>query len=1632
MRVLRRIRSLVSTHAPQPTPADGTAVTAHADKKSIFTRALQGAVVLGAGLALTVGAAGLPQAVWATEDSAEAAAEETAAAQTYTAHAKSSDKTAKSADELPVVTVDAPEGALPEGAELHAELVESEKDTEAVADELEKAEVSYDGFLALDVFFTDADGNEVEPSEPVDVRFELPKGAVPEGAEDLAVHHLAEAEDGTVADVEAVADDADATEGTVEAQDDATVDAEFTVDSFSTFTITWDDNRRSTITIHCVDESGNEIGSDPDDVNRNSAITMSDIAPDISGYTYDHAKVANRASVLGTKFTQLRYNGRNWQYRTANSWNWQNVNSTVYLVYSKNPVELTTVETVDSTAEGVHMYMRDFNSKAFNGGEYGSGDVKEGLATKTVNQSGWPQLTGVSSTPNGRSFAQVFFGGNNLNAYNLSDQYAVNHLFLQSYYDEDGTFYYSSFDNFATLKNDGDSDFTVYEQLGSPEAGNSYFYQRGNFMPYNTLDTGNVINHNLYDSEGEQLETTNERYNEDIYGFNEGNNFHFGMYVWADFYQPKDGLVESNDGSSSKDMVFEFTGDDDMWVYIDGVLVLDLGGIHDAQSGYINFATGEVGYTDTETNHSPDWHYTTIKAQYEAAGKVNNYNWDGNTYADGSSHRIQIFYMERGEGASNLKISFNLKTIPDGQLSVTKDVENYYAPQVADIEYTMQVTVNGKAYANAAYTILGDEDNVLHTDSNGQFKLKHDQTASFPDLQVGDKLTVKEIGSTDTDPGITIDENYDISYTVTDGAGNTTGDEGEDGTVTAEMPGYGSIRVAVSNKATYTRPLKVVKNFDGTDGNMAPEDFEATYTLYEVDQDGNKVEPAIGSVKYSDFENGEYTFWLDTDKNYTVVETFENGDNKGDTESSKWSSVTTTTNDPASGTEAGEGVVRLDENDATNGDDVDTITLTNHYGLTIKDVLKVTKTENGSPLTEDMFEFTIEPQASGEGETAVTAQQAAKKAGLELTDGEVYAYSNEGSAEMGEAGLARMGNEITFTTDDIGKTYVYEYAETGELTDAFKQESNFSESDFIFDEARYRVELAVGQKDSKLQVTMTKSKWNADEEKWEQFGEPVVITSDNCDCSEAKPLMTVDFENAYIQPTELNGSVGIEKTLEGAELKDSMFKFTITAQKTDKVSPEDAAIKAGSYDEDGNAITSWDVLNTLNDAGDSVFAIFGSMSFSGADVGKVYQYVVVEDADYIGEGYNKDGYLYDDTQYLIQFRPVIATSEGGDKSLEVELWVAERDGSEGDFSELAKVGVFSHGRFNHVDSQAKGRATTFDPQYNLDFINTVSKASLSISKVLEENGFDGYAPKDAKFNIQIELKGKGGKPVTGEFAATGVEGQETISFNESGVATVTLKAGDTITIAGLPVGAKYTIAEPEESIPGGFKLVGVSGSGSDKPATREALVDHIDGNIDPTNNDVTVTNKFIGYGLGIFKGELAYDENGDIAIGDDGLPYADQEHPLSGAVFEISALNDKGEKQAFGRLETGEDGKAVFMGLPDDEGKSSQSFLIPGTYFINEVKVPSGYQLLGYEITLTIADDGKATISIPQGEDKDPIVKELGYDEEGNLLIEVANKPNPDLPQSGSSGTLIMSSVGVATIILAGVYLLNRRFPLSK
>lgn len=879
------------------------------------------------------------------------------------------------------VTVHAAEGVVPEGAELKVSMLQ-QGDEAYVAAEQELAaqarsadEGDY-GFAAMDIRFEDVEGNEVEPAGDVyvviDAESILPEDADPES---VTVQHHAEKDEGVV--VEAVADAVDATDGVV-ATEDAAVQAAFAVDGFSTFTITWTTtnwwggSEDHNITIHCVDESGTEIGEELSDIKQSEEITISENAPVIEGYTFDHAKVAQRADREGNSFTRLRYSSgfsSGWEYGAQGYWgvDWRSVgNNNIYLVYSLNPVELTTVDTVDSASEGVHMYMFDYNTPAFNDevGGYGEGDTKEGLLQRTLNANGWPVFSAdrnvvTDGELRGRSLA-TYFGGSS-NAYSMSGSLnnsgrEVNHLFRLDRFQENGTFYYSSFDTFATLKNDNDNSFTVYNQLGTPSNEIQYFYQRGNFMPYNTLNSSDVRNHNLYDEYGQNLTGSDSRYNEPIYGFYESNNFYFGMYVWADFYQPKDGIVEPNEGHESvgdQPMVFKFNGDDDMWVFIDGVLVLDLGGIHDAQSGEIDFSTGQVKWTDTRKGEQPNWKYSTLKDLYAQAGKQDSVDWDGNTFANGTNHRIQIFYMERGAGASNLKISFNLKTIPDGQLAVRKNVENYYAPQLENITYTMKVTVNDQPYANQPYTIFGTEI-TGQTDQNGYLVLKNGQTAVFSDLTVNDVIVVEEVGASDTPTGSEIADRYDITCAVTDSAGNPVGGASVDGgKATATMPGYGSITVGVVNTAKFTRPLKIVKYFSGTEGNQAPRGFEATYTIYEViyGEDGNIVKTPVGDgIKYSEMENGEFVFWLDTNKTYTVEESFGDGDEKGETDELKWADVSLSTNDPALGTDVSQGTVTLDVTDATletesQENPVDTITLTNIYGETEVDIT-VTKVDS--------------------------------------------------------------------------------------------------------------------------------------------------------------------------------------------------------------------------------------------------------------------------------------------------------------------------------------------------------------------------------------------------------------------------------------------------------------------------------------------------------------------------------------------------------------------------------------------------------------------------------------------------------------------------------------------------------------
>lgn len=134
-------------------------------------------------------------------------------------------------------------------------------------------------------------------------------------------------------------------------------------------------------------------------------------------------------------------------------------------------------------------------------------------------------------------------------------------------------------------------------------------------------------------------------------------NHFFGVELSMKFGQPAGGILPSTKGAST----FSFYGDDDIWVFIDDVLVLDVGGIHGQLGGVINFATGEITYnfesrgTITFPNRKD-----TIKNAYTRAGKASSTTWRGNTYADNTVHTLKMFYLERGYYNSNCVLNISM------------------------------------------------------------------------------------------------------------------------------------------------------------------------------------------------------------------------------------------------------------------------------------------------------------------------------------------------------------------------------------------------------------------------------------------------------------------------------------------------------------------------------------------------------------------------------------------------------------------------------------------------------------------------------------------------------------------------------------------------------------------------------------------------------------------------------------------------------------------------------------------------------------------------------------------------------------------------------------------------------------
>lgn len=250
-------------------------------------------------------------------------------------------------------------------------------------------------------------------------------------------------------------------------------------------------------------------------------------------------------------------------------------------------------------------------------------------------------------------------------------------------------------------------------------------------------------------------------------------NYHFGMRADLPFAMTPNGRVKATDDESTP-ITFTFSGDDDVWVFIDGHLVIDLGGIHNRLDATIDFAANTITYyesNDQDTNNTTgsynDPSFATTQKLFTDKDGEGIIPMTRDAFALDGDHEMQVFYLERGEGTSNGRIEFNLPM--SDTVIVSKNATQSWSQAAEDADKAInapdpdswglelltakeQASVNNIDFgftlykktaeegaqfvpvANTNFYLIGRgvEGTVINsTDAYGHFYLKNGQSAKF-------------------------------------------------------------------------------------------------------------------------------------------------------------------------------------------------------------------------------------------------------------------------------------------------------------------------------------------------------------------------------------------------------------------------------------------------------------------------------------------------------------------------------------------------------------------------------------------------------------------------------------------------------------------------------------------------------------------------------------------------------------------------------------------------------------------------------------------------------------------------------------------------------------------------------------
>lgn len=444
-----------------------------------------------------------------------------------------------------------------------------------------------------------------------------------------------------------------------------------------------------------------------DTTSGNAIIPISAVNQNNNKYTYNRTVVGIGEESVEVKALRQEPITLQIQY-SEDGENWMDVGSNpvkfIYTADAKGDVPKT-IETAD-TRNLINISMANYreDQNYYNSFQFGSADYtgSEAVSQNLVQgelKDGYPVLN------NGTSLNGLFDGTWNQV---ISNTYVtgLNHLF--SYDSRTGTYSYDSDKNYAYYDIDSsrntEKNFIVYERSKYKGEGMRHV---ASFMPYSSWDDGASQ-----------------------------NKFAFGMMISFEFLQPKNGKI------NGQDMVFSFSGDDDVWVFIDNKLVLDLGGVHERATGSINFANGKV-YVNNQSN-------PTLRSVFNS-----------DTFADYTSHSLKLFYMERGRGDSNCSIKFNLPPRPTNSIEIVKSLANSDKEKYTSTDFQFKAYLEDEEDRNqelvqynaipegTPYRVKKNDsltDEVRYVGANNIFTLKAGESAVFEGIDSGLRFYAEEVG----------------------------------------------------------------------------------------------------------------------------------------------------------------------------------------------------------------------------------------------------------------------------------------------------------------------------------------------------------------------------------------------------------------------------------------------------------------------------------------------------------------------------------------------------------------------------------------------------------------------------------------------------------------------------------------------------------------------------------------------------------------------------------------------------------------------------------------------------------------------------------------------------------------------